>query len=68
VVDRPAHFAASLAYYSLFSLVPTIYIALFLAGLFVDDEAAMRDLFARVEQALGSDRTCFAGILSTFLL
>jgi membrane protein len=55
VVDMPSNFAASLSYYSLFSLVPTIYIAFLIAGIFIDDEAAMQYMFAKVENVLGVD-------------
>ncbi len=55
VADRPTHFAASLAYYSLFSLVPIIYIAFSLAGMFVDNAEAMQRMFIEVERLLGAD-------------
>jgi len=55
VVDMPNNFAASLSYYSLFSLVPTIYIAFLIAGIFIDDQAAMRYIFTKVENVLGVD-------------
>ena len=41
IVEMPNNFAAALSYYSLFSLVPTIYIAFLIAGIFIDDKAAM---------------------------
>jgi membrane protein len=55
IVDHPTHFAASLAYYSLFSLVPIIYIAFRFAGVFIDDEAATQRMFTEVERVLGAD-------------
>ena len=55
VVEMPNNFAASLSYYSLFSLVPTIYIGFLIAGIFIDDKAAMQYLFTRVENVLGAD-------------
>ena len=45
IVEMPNHFAASLSYYSLFSLVPTIYIAFLIVGIFIDDKAAMQFRF-----------------------
>lgn len=53
IVEMPNNFAAALSYYSLFSLVPTLYIALFIARLFIDDMATMQFLFARVEIVMG---------------
>ena len=53
VVDQPNHFAASLSYYSLFSLIPTIYIAFQISGLFIDNEAVTQHLLAEVKNLLG---------------
>jgi membrane protein len=55
IVEMPNNFAASLSYYSLFSLVPTIYIGFLIAGIFIDDKAAMQYIFTRVENVLGAD-------------
>jgi membrane protein len=55
VVDMPNNFAASLSYYSLFSLVPTIYIAFLLTGIFIDDKAAIQYFFTKIENVLGVD-------------
>ena len=55
VVEMPNNFAASLSYYSLFSLVPTIYIGFMIAGIFIDDKAAMQYIFTKVENVLGAD-------------
>ena len=55
VVEMPNNFAASLSYYSLFSMVPTIYISFLIAGIFIDDKAAMQSVFTKVENVLGSD-------------
>ena len=55
IVEMPNNFAASLSYYSLFSMVPTIYIAFLIAGIFIDDKAAMQYIFTRVENVLGAD-------------
>ncbi len=57
VTERPTHFAASLAYYSLFSLVPVIYISLLVAGMFVDDELARERLREDIQTVMGSDVT-----------
>lgn len=55
VLERPTHFAASLAYYSLFSLVPIIYIAFSLAGLFIDSESTAERMMENIESTLGAD-------------
>ena len=55
IVEMPNNFAASLSYYSLFSLVPTIYIAFLIVGIFIDDKASMQFLFTKVESVLGAD-------------
>ncbi len=45
--------AAALAYFGLFSFAPVIYIALSVAGIFIDKSALVNGLLARVEEALG---------------
>jgi membrane protein len=55
IVDQPNHFAASLSYYALFSLVPIIYVATFFAGLFIDSEAATQRILTEVGTMLGVD-------------
>lgn len=53
VVDQPNHFAASLSYYSLFSLIPTIYIAFQFSGVFIDNEAVTQHLMTEITNLLG---------------
>jgi len=55
IVEMPTNFAAALSYYSLFSLVPTLYIALLIARMFIDDTAVMQVLFARVTSVMGAE-------------
>lgn len=55
VVDQPNHFAASISYYSLFSLIPTIYIAFQFAGIFIDNEMVAQHMFGQIENLLGVD-------------
>jgi len=55
IVEMPNNFAAALSYYSLFSLIPTLYIALLVARVFIDDTAVMQVLFARVTSVMGVD-------------
>ncbi|QEG35435.1 YihY/virulence factor BrkB family protein [Bythopirellula goksoeyrii] len=54
-LERPTHFAASLAYYSLFSLVPIIYVAITVAGLFVDNDSASKQLMENIDSVFGAD-------------
>jgi membrane protein len=53
--QRPARLAASLAYYSMFSLVPMIFIAISVAEFFLGELASAEELYLRVEDVLGSD-------------
>jgi membrane protein len=55
ITERPSQFAAMLAYYALFSFVPLIYIALTVAGIFIDELRAADQLYARVGEALGPE-------------
>lgn len=57
VVDQPNHFAASLSYYSLFSLIPTIYIAFEFSGLFIDNQLVTQYMFSEIDKLLGVDVT-----------
>lgn len=57
IVEMPNNFAAALSYYSLFSLIPTLYFALLVARFFIDDMALMQYLFASVESVMGADVT-----------
>jgi len=52
---RPARQAASLAYYSMFSLVPMIFIAITVAELFLGKLVSSEQLFLRIEQVLGPE-------------
>lgn len=53
--DKPARLAAGLAYYSLFALAPILYIAIKVAGIFLDEASLAADMFARFELVLGAD-------------
>jgi membrane protein len=54
-VERPTRQAAALAYYSLFSLVPIVYISLTVAGIFIDVLDVTTQLYSRIESTLGSE-------------
>ena len=53
--DKPARLAAGLAYYSLFSLVPMIFIVFTIAGIFVDEVMVASQLFEKVNKVLGPE-------------
>ena len=55
ITERPSQFAAMLAYYALFSFVPMIYIALTVAGIFINELRAASQLYTRVGEALGPE-------------
>jgi membrane protein len=53
VLERPTQLAAALAYFGLFSFAPIIYVAISVAGLFVDKVVALERLLSRTEALLG---------------
>lgn len=57
LVEMPNNFAAALSYYSLFSLIPTLYLTLLIARIFIDDMALMQFLFTNIESVMGVEVT-----------
>jgi membrane protein len=57
--DQPARLAASLAYFSMFSLAPAIFVAVTVAGIFIDELAAASQIFARLERTVGPETAQF---------
>jgi membrane protein len=55
ISERPSQFAAALAYYSLFSFAPVIYIAITVAGIFIDQLALTERLYLRIEEVMGAE-------------
>lgn len=55
LTERPGQFAASLAYYSLFSFVPATYIAITFAGIFVNEAQLTDRLLTQVANTLGPE-------------
>ena len=53
--DKPARLAAGIAYYSLFSLAPLIYVAITVAGIFIDEAQIIDQLYARVGELFGPE-------------
>ena len=52
---RPSRLAASIAYYSMFSLVPMIYISMTVAEIFLGELASSSQVYIKIEEVLGSD-------------
>ncbi len=55
ITERPGPLAASLAYYAIFSIIPVTYIAITVAGLFIDATATINQLLALTERVLGPE-------------
>ena len=53
ITERPGPLAASLAYYGIFSIIPVTYIAVTIAGFFIDASATINQLIALIEAVLG---------------
>src|SRR6476469_7844711 len=53
--DRCAAMAASIAFYSAFSLAPTLVMVIAVAGIVIGDEAARGQLFGQICGMLGED-------------
>lgn len=64
ITERPAQFAASLAYYGIFAFVPIIFIGLTIAGVLIDEVSAADQLLGQVSNTLGADA---AGMLEDSL-
>jgi len=55
ITERPTQFAAALAYYAIFSFVPVIYVAISVAGIFIDELNAISNLYERIANTLGPE-------------
>jgi membrane protein len=59
IVKRPTQLAAALAYYGVFSFAPVIYLAFFLAGIFINETFAAERFYTRLESVFGSEMAIF---------
>jgi membrane protein len=59
VSEKPNQLAAALAYFGMFSFAPVIYIAYWLAGIFINEAAAGERLYTRIEAVLGAETAAF---------
>ena len=57
ITERPGPLAASLAYFGIFSIIPITYIAVTVAGFFIDATAIMDQLRSDVAAQLEASRT-----------
>lgn len=57
IAERPAQHAAALAYYSMFSFAPVIYVAYTIAGFFLRELSLADPQFERLENILGPEVT-----------
>ena len=53
--ERPNQLAAALAYYSMFSFAPIIFVAVSIVGLFIDEIDPASQFFQRLEDAFGAE-------------
>jgi len=53
--ERPGQLAAALAYYGMFAFAPVIFIAFWVAGLFIDQLSAANQFYVRLENFLGPE-------------
>jgi membrane protein len=57
--ERPSQLGAGLAYYSMFSAAPVVYIAITVAGIFLDELAIAESFFEQVAQMMGEETASF---------
>ena len=57
--ERPSQLGAGLAYYSMFSAAPVIYIAISIGGIFLDELALAERFYAQISQVLGDETALF---------
>jgi membrane protein len=53
--ERPNQLAAALAYYSMFSFAPIIFVAVSIVGLFIDEIDPASQFFQRLEETFGAE-------------
>ena len=53
--DRPARLAAALAYYAMFSIAPMAWVAITVAGSFIDQSAVLHRVAGRIGESLGPE-------------
>jgi membrane protein len=59
VGERPSQLGAGLAYYSMFSAAPVIYIAISIGGIFLDELALAERFYIQISQVMGDETALF---------
>jgi membrane protein len=59
VGERPSQLGAGLAYYSMFSAAPVVYIAISIAGIFLDELALAERFYEQIAQVMGVETALF---------
>ena len=59
ITERPNQLAAGLAYFGMFSFAPVIVIVAAVAGLFIDADSLLNNVYGRIEETLGPEVTTF---------
>jgi len=57
--EKPSRLAAALAYYGMFSFVPVVYIAIKVAGIFVNDQLLSQQVLDRLVVVLGPETASY---------
>lgn len=57
--ERPSQLGAGLAYYSMFSAAPVIYIAISIGGIFLDELALAERFYEQIAQVMGEETAAF---------
>jgi membrane protein len=57
--EKPSRLAAALAYYGMFSFVPVVYIAIKVAGFFINDQLLFQQIFDRLTVVLGPETASY---------
>jgi len=57
--ERPSQLGAGLAYYAMFSAAPVAYIAISIAGIFLDELAVAEKFYTQISQIMGEETAIF---------
>ncbi|MFN2233602.1 MAG: YihY/virulence factor BrkB family protein [Anaerolineales bacterium] len=57
--ERPSQLGAGLAYYSMFSAAPVIYIAISIGGIFLDELALAERFYSKISRVMGQETAAF---------
>lgn len=57
--DKPDRMAGAIAFFAMFSFAPLLYIALIVAGIFLNDAVVQQQIMFQVQRTLGPETTAF---------